>query len=146
MTISILSIGDLVTKLAADVQEFKAVEGAAELEAVVKSGVRVTPSAYVLPLSEDAVNTASGTMVITQKVITNFAVVYAVKNLSDARGKKAIETILRDLRLKTLDALVGWVPGDGFNQCEFAGGSLLRLEKGTVYWRDRFQTRHTNES
>ena len=146
MPISILNIGDVVTKLSADVSEFKAVEGAAELEHVIKSGVRVTPSAYVLPLSEAATSTASATMIVTQKVTTSFAVVYAVKNLSDARGNKAIETILRDLRLKTLAALVGWGPGSGFNQCEYAGGSLLRLAKGTVYWKDKFQTHHTNES
>jgi len=145
MTIAVLQLTAISTLLKADVSAFKLVSGAADLENALSGRVRALPACFIVPLKEDAGANTSGTMVITQDIVDRFAVVYAVKDLADPLGVAAIDGSLRDLRLATLNALVGWVPASGFDVCEYDGGSLIRIESGTIFWRDRFRTSHINE-
>lgn len=144
--IHVLQLSDIVTRLESQVPGFESVDGAAELEKAIAGGVRKTPAGFVVPLDEAAASNSTGTLMVTQNVNTSFAVAYAVKNVSDRSGENAVDGGLRDLRLATLAALVGWAPGDGFNVCEFSGGSLIRIQAGTIFWRDKFRTNHINEN
>jgi len=145
VSLSILSLDAIVQRLTNQNVGFKQIEGAAEMENAIRSGIRTTPAGFVIALKEDAGRNSSASMVVTQQITDLFAVVYGIKNVSGAHGSKAIDGGLRDLRLATMQALVGWVPGAGFNTCEFDGGSLIRVDAGTVLWRDRFRTNHINE-
>jgi len=145
MTIEILNITDVVARLKAQVSGLVAVEGAAELGNAIKQGVRQMPSAFVIPLAEDARSNTSGSQVITQQITNRFAVVYAVKDVSDPHGEKAIAESLRTIRLASMNALVGWAPSTAFDLCEFEGGSLFHVANSAVFWRDKFSTTHTNE-
>ncbi|OIO70888.1 MAG: hypothetical protein COS35_06500 [Zetaproteobacteria bacterium CG02_land_8_20_14_3_00_50_9] len=144
MAFQILPLQSIVTRLEDQAVGFKSLAGAAELEQAIAGGVRVAPAGFVVPLKEDAGANTTGTMIVTQDVTTRFAIVFAVKDLSDRSGKSAIDGGLRDLRIAVGNALVGWAPA-GFNICEWDGGSIVRIGGGTVYWRDRYRTSHINE-
>ena len=146
MSIEILQITDVVARLKANVPGLVAVEGAAELGSAMKQGVRQMPTAFVMPLAEDARTSTSSTQVITQKIISHFAVVCAVKDVSDQHGEKAIAESLRNIRLASMTALAGWAPNAAFDLCQFEGGSLFHVANSAVFWRDKFATTHTNES
>ena len=146
MPIAILQVSLIVARLKDQVPAFKAIDGAAELENAIKGRIRITPAGFVVPLKEDAGVNTSGSMVITQEITDRFAVAYAVKDVGNPTGESVLDADLHILRLATLNALVGWAPGAGFNVCEFDGGSLIRIESGVVLWRDRFRTTHINES
>lgn len=146
MGIYILSLDVIVQRLKTKSVGFKQIEGAAEMENAIKNGIRVTPAGFVIALKEDAGSNTSGSLAVTQQVTDRFAVVYGIKNVSGAHGGEAIDGGLRDLRLATMQALIGWIPDTGFNICEFDGGSLISVDGGTVLWRDRFLTNHINET
>jgi hypothetical protein len=145
VSLSILSLDAIVQRLTSQNVGFNQIEGAAEMENAIRSGIRITPAGFVIALKEDAGRNSSASMVVTQQITDLFAVVYGIKNVNGAHGSNAIDGGLRDLRLATMKALVGWVPSTGFNTCEFDGGSLIRVDAGTVLWRDRFRTNHINE-
>ncbi len=145
MTIHILQLSLIVARLDDQVVGFKQIEGAAELEKAVNGNVRKSPAGFVVPLKEDASGNTSGTLVVTQEITDRFAVAYAVKDVSAPNGEAIIDAGLRNLRLATMNALIGWAPADGFNVCEFDGGSLISIKGGVVIWRDRFRTSHINE-
>jgi len=146
MAITVLSLALIAAHLKAQVPAFKSIEGAAELENAIKGRIRVAPAGFVIPLNEDVSSNSTGSMVVTQEITDRFAIAYAVKDLSGPMGEEAIDGDLRDLRLATMNALVGWVPGNGFNICEYDGGALIQINGGTIIWRDRFRTSHINES
>jgi len=146
MAFEVLQLSLIVARLNDQVSAFKSIEGALDFEKQLKSGVRKAPAGFVMPLKEDAAGNRIAANAVRQKITDRFAIVYAVKNLSDATGAAGIDGGLRDLRMATKTALVGWVPGAGFNICTEDGGSLIAIENGTIWWRDRFITSHNNST
>ena len=128
----------IITQLKTEVTSLKLVGGAADFAAAAE-GVRQTPSAFVLPSSERASGSSTGTMVVSQRNIARFAIVIAVQNLRDPRGEKAQADLLT-LRNSIMTALHGWEPNADFDQIEYNGGKLLQLNDQVLWWQDEFVT------
>lgn len=132
----------VIDKLDADVASLRKVAGAADFAVAYDDLKPATmPAAYVLPASEAAGRSTTGTQVVSQQNRARFAVVVAVTNLRDARGAKA-QVDLRTLRIAVMTALLGWTPEASFDPVEFAGGRLLKLTNSVLFWQDEFSTAH----
>lgn len=118
----------------------KLIGGAADFASATE-GLKQTPAAFVLPSSERAASSSTGTLVVSQNNTVRFGVVVAVQNLRDPRGEKAQADLLA-LRHAIMTALHGWSPDDDFDPIEFGGGRLLQLNDQVLWWQDDFVTAH----
>lgn len=130
----------IVAQLKTEVTDLKMVGGAADLSAATDSVIQ-KPAAFVLPNSERASGSTTGTMAVNQQNTVRFAVLIAVQNLRDKRGEKA-QANLRSLRGSIMDALLGWQPDADFDPIEYGGGKLLQLSDQVLWWQDEFVTSH----
>lgn len=130
----------IITRLKAEVSGLKLIGGAADFVSAAE-GVKQTPSAFVLPSSERAGSSSTGTMVVSQNNNVRFGVVMAVQNLRDPRGEKAQADLL-PIRTSIMNALHGWQPDYDFDPIEFGGGRLLQLNDQVLWWQDEFVTAH----
>ncbi len=116
----------------------KSVGAAADLDAAI-AGKGPTPSAYVLPLADSAVD--SDMLSTTGERITQrFGVLHVVSNRRDAKGAAAL-TDLNTHRQNLRTALVGWVPDTQTGEpVHFRAGRLLSLDAdGRLWWIDEFE-------
>lgn len=130
----------IIAHLKDQVTSLKLVGGAADLDAASES-LKQKPAAFVLPNSERANPSTTGTMAVSQQNTVRFAVVLAVQNLRDARGENAQADLL-SLRTDIITALHGWEPDADFNPIEYSGGRLLQLADRVLWWQDEFVTAH----
>lgn len=118
------------------------VEGVLSLADIGESGVFQNQKGFVLPLKEDAAGNTLSANAVRQKVTDQIGIVIGVRNVRDLRGEAAHDGGLSTIRGQLLAAMIGWVPAAGYNQFEYAGGALLKMKGGTVFWLFRFQTWH----
>ncbi len=113
------------------------VEGALELAGL--TGAPQAPSAFVVPIAEDA---GSNHLVgaVSQENTERFGIVLALKAVNDRSGVKAAAE-LASMRAAVIDAILGWEPSADHTPCEFARGRLLNLTGGLVWWQDEFTTK-----
>ncbi|MCE7915420.1 MAG: hypothetical protein DYH15_12275 [Nitrosomonas sp. PRO4] len=144
MTIVLFDPQWIITRIKAEVSSLKLVGGSADLGAAAES-LKQSPSAFVLPNSERASGSSTGTMVISQLNTVRFSVVLAVQNLRDSRGETAQSDLLI-LRTAIMTALHGWQSDADFDPIEFSGGRLLQLTDQVLWWQDEFITANTIRS
>jgi len=125
-------------------KEFRKVETAANF-AAARDDQKNTPSAYVLPMSDTAGANSLGGGAILQPVKERFGVALAVSNLRDASGVAA-QVEFERLRRLVIDALLGYVPAEGYEPVEYAGGGLLALTPGVLWWQLVFSTGYIERS
>lgn len=130
----------IITRLQTQVTALKRVAGSAEF-AAASDDLKQTPSAFVIPASEKAAPSSTGTLVVSQYNTVRFSVAVAVQNLRDARGDKAQADLLA-LRVSILTALHGWQPHADFDPIEYSGGNLAGLNNQVLWWQDSFITAH----
>jgi len=130
--------GTLVTRLKAELTGLKFVGAAAEFDAAI-DGNPSTPSAYVIPMADDATSDIDTLSSIEQEISQVFAVVHVVSNRVDAKGAAALND-LTQLRNRLFTALIGWVPEAATGEpMRFRSGRLLRLDdNGRLWWIDQF--------
>lgn len=135
-----LDIETLIERVRAQVAGLRGVGGAADLDAAMRPGARITPPmAYVMPLGEQAL-ARQASSVLRQTVRCQFGVVLVIQALRDAEGREALRA-LRVLRQALRDALVGWVPDVATGEpVIYLGGELVQFEgDGRLWWSDEFQ-------
>lgn len=131
----------MITHLRDTIPALRLVGGAAEV-AQAFSGLTAMPAAFVLPARETAGESPWGTQQTQQQVTAEFAVVVAVRNLTDSEGAAAVES-LEPVREGVRAALLGWSPDvDTVEACEFVDGDLVSFDAGTVWWQDRYRARY----
>lgn len=136
-----MQLAPIIARLSGQVSGLRKVEGVAAL-AALKSGVSVSPAAYVLPISEAAGENQIAVNAVSQRVRIRFGVILMVRNVRDPRGEEAHDAGLDDLRGQVTAALVGWEPDAAHDPCTYAGGRLLELADGAIWWQDEFITAH----
>lgn len=100
-------------------------------------GLRITPAAFILPVSETAnANKAMAGAFIQDEKFT-FAVLLKTKNVADGQGGGALEEIMI-LRAKLKVILNGWRHSEAINGTYFQGGRLAAFTNQIVLWQDEF--------
>lgn len=130
----------IITRLKDQVTSLKLAGGAADLASAAES-LKQKPAAFVLPNSERASGSTTGTMAVSQQNIVRFTVVIAVQNLRDARGENA-QADLRTIRMAIATALHGWQPDSEFDPIQYGSGKLLQLTDQVVWYQDEYLTAH----
>jgi hypothetical protein len=118
------------------------IEGATSLAAIGETGAIQGQKGFVVPLQERAARNSLSANAVRQRVTDQIGVVVAVRNVRDLRGEAAHDGGLDTIRGQVMTAMIGWVPATGYNHFEYAGGALLKIKDGTVYWLFRFETSH----
>ena len=128
----------VVTRLQATLVGMKGIGASADLDMAI-DGAPPTPSAFVMPLAESAVD-ADTLGSTNQRIAQLFGVVHVVSNRRDAKGAAALDD-LKTLRLNLRAALVGWVPDAATGEpVHFRAGKLLQLDgDGRLWWMDEFE-------
>ncbi len=132
-------INQIKTIQSAGQAEFRKVASAANF-AAARDDLKTPPAAYVIPLQDAAgANKLGGGGAIIQPVKEQIGVILAVSNLRDASGVAALIEFRR-LRRLTIDKLLGFVPGDGYEPIEYGGGNILAMDAAVLWWQLRFNT------
>lgn len=132
-----MELAPIVARLEAQLEGFKKIGGAADLEAI-GSGVIPSPSCFVVMTRETAsdIDLVGG---FEQAISVSFGVVIAVTNRFDATGGAAID-VLDSLRKQIKAALNRWMPDPTNGEVvRFDSGALVRFEDGLLWWLDEYR-------
>lgn len=104
--------------------------------AVAVEQTRAYPSAWVVPMREATQPNRLGANRTRQKITATVALVYAVRGVTGAAGGAALDIMA--LRIPVRDGLIGWKHPDAIGQTEFAGGGVVTIADGVMWWQDNF--------
>lgn len=99
------------------------------------------PAAVVMPGGDDA-SPSVAQNVIVQSVEDQFVVVLILQTAGRDRGEQTAD-VLHDLRAELWRALVGWVPGDGYEPIEYVSGEVTEINRATTYYTMTFSSELT---
>lgn len=131
-------IDQIKTIQTAGAAEFRKVATAANF-AAARDDLKQAPAAYVLPMNDAAGANQLGGGAILQPVKERFGIALAVSNLRDPTGVAAQAEFER-LRRLVIDKLLGFVPGEGYEPCEYGGGNILLMTTDVLWWQLVFTT------
>lgn len=131
-------LADIAARLRDLCPSLLVVGDAAQFAAVVDQ-LPDTPAAYVIPLNERASANRFASGAVHQEVDAQLGVVFAVRNVTDARGAAA-NADLAALRAEVSAALIGWQPDGCSDHVLFAGGELVAFANGCLWWQDEYVT------
>ena len=116
------------------------VAGTASLERALAAEHLAVPSAFVVPLGEQASEVLTVPS-ITQTIEYVLGVVVAVDNTSDERGQTAADS-LRAVRDELVAGLVGWTPDAAlYDPLEYASAEIQEISAARLWWRFQFASR-----
>lgn len=133
-----MDLTQIIARLRAAASGLRVIGGAADFDTAM-GGALVTPSLFVIPLAEQAVELEQ-TGETCQAFLHQFAVLQCVANVRDARGEAALNGLVA-VRMQVRKALVGFVIDPENGESVIAtGGRLLRLDgDGRLWWADEFR-------
>lgn len=133
-----LDLSLVCDRLRAEVAQLKVVGGPAELE-TVREQTPALPAAYVIPARETADVNEFANQVTEQDVSLEFEVAIGVRNLADADGEAALQS-LRPVRGAIRAALLGWAADADSYNIEYARGELAAFDgDGVLWWTDTYR-------
>lgn len=135
-----MNLEPIIERIRDECPVFKLVSGAADF-ARLSGALTTVPAAFVLPAAESAEPSPFGNQLVQQEVRDDFVVVIAARNLADATGLAANET-LQPLRDVLFDALLAWVPAEDYANIEFRRGEFSAFDNDILWWADTFLTGH----
>lgn len=112
------------------------VAGAAEYKRIAEAAHLDVPSAYVIPMDDEAGEnqTLNG---YRQDITDVIAVIVVLSNTPDELGKGSI-TAVRAIRAELFKALAGWCPDVEHGRIVYEGGHLLDLDRSRLYYQFEF--------
>lgn len=131
-------IEQVIARVDAQVPQFKLVGEAADFQAAAEINPTAGPACFIFMTGESGIDNAT-TGRPRQRVHVNFAVVYAVKNVKDVKGKGNTQT-LAPLKEAVRNALVGWMPTTAIDRIQFVSGNQMAFRQGWQWWMDTFKT------
>jgi hypothetical protein len=125
--------------------QVRSIKGSVDFASALRDGVKLTPAQFVVAGSYRDSDNPFGTEMVAQERMFDFSVITVMSNLRDARGEAAQDE-MNELLDPTRKALVGWVPGEGFDPIEANGGQVFEFKDGQLWWQDRFRSRCENRT
>jgi len=125
--------------------EFKAVAGALDFAGLTEVAPVKTPAAWVLLLKSTPAGNSRATGPALQRETDTLGVLIAVKHINDRMAAGGIDA-LADARSAVRSALHGYAPSSAHTPLELAGGDLVKLAPGCIWWMERFTTTHQEQA
>lgn len=113
------------------------ISGAAEFKNIPETGKMKLPAAYVIPADDNVAPQKSKTD-YWQTVTEGFAVVVVLDNSRDLRGQAASYDAIDEVKKMLWSALLGMRPDDNSDIVIYAGGQLLDMDRGRLYYQFDF--------
>lgn len=113
------------------------VAGAAEFKNLPETGKMTLPAAYVLPADDTTAPQKSQTD-YWQTVTEGFSVVVVLDNTRDFRGQAASYDAIDAVKRSLWKALLGMRPDTDSDIVTYAGGQLLDMDRGRLYYQFDF--------
>lgn len=112
------------------------IAAAAEFSRLQEDAHMVLPAAYVIPLDDiaEANKSENG---YQQVVADNFAVIVVTSNAGDTLSKSAVAQV-NPIRTALCKALLSWNPDAEHGPIEYAGGSLIDVNRAHFYYQYEF--------
>lgn len=134
-----MQLAPLIEQIVSQMPMLRQVTASASVPLAMES-LKTYPSAcIVMPRGTAVKNTAINA--INQRVNDSFAVILAVRNISDMHGAAAsaeMDTLTPQLRA----ALIGWVFNEKYAPIEYAGYQLVAYHDGLMFWAEHFSSTH----
>lgn len=134
-----ISLDDVIARLRGVLVPgtLKSVEGAAELPAAMEQ-LKASPSAFVIPLTDQPGPDTAATMIVRQRVVQQFAVMIGFKNIGP-QGEKQLNQI-DAVRREVMRTLIGWLPPGSQMPINYAGGGMTvaDFDQGVMFWGSKF--------
>lgn len=115
------------------------VGSALQMSAVLQHKPKTTTDCYVVPVSERPQGNKHTTGPALQRSDVVIGVVFVVRALNDPAGLRGSQR-LTDARDAVRDVIYGWTPPEASARFLQAGGELVRMEHGTIWWIDRYMS------
>lgn len=115
------------------------VGSAIALAAVLDSKPQTGVGAWVVLLSERPTGNTRTVGQALQKMDLTIGVVLAVRSLNDQSGSKG-SAALQLARDAVRNQLFGWQPDGAELPYLLGGGDIVKMEKDTIWWMDRYTT------
>jgi hypothetical protein len=100
---------------------------------------------FVFPVSERPTKDKRATGRVLQEVVITVGVVIAIRALNDAHQERSTDR-LETARNTVRELLLGWTPEGTHVRLIMAGGDLVRMVSGGIYWLDKFETKVQRQS
>ena len=123
----------LIARLEGERTPLRQIGSSADIDDAERS-VKTRPAAFVMPLAERP-SAPPLAAEFTQRVEQACGVLLCVSSRSTNTAEDVVP-VRRALR----EALRGWLPDGCADPLAFAGGRLLRLGSGVLWWQDDFVT------
>ena len=133
-----IDLSPLIERITSQVSALKLIGGAARFEEA-QEGIKTLPAAFALLARESPEPSPFMDQVVQQRIIVDFVVLVACRNLSDASGKAAAET-MQPVRHAIRQALLKWAPDAEHDGCEFVNGEMLDFVNKVLWWQDTYRT------
>lgn len=138
-------VAEIIDRLRAEAMPpFALVEGAAELAAIGGGAPMAQPAAYVF-LGEEASAENDRIGALLQRTDCGISIVIVAGNVSDARGAAAAGDI-EALKTAVRSCLLGWQPPSADDVITAAGGQMVRVRDGYVWWEMTLATAYYLEA
>jgi hypothetical protein len=102
-------------------------------------GVVQSPSAYVVPIGDNAAPNRFATGAHIQEVAETFGVLLVVRDLSDAKGGAAAASF-STVKAAIRNSLVAWTPNNVDMPIELVDGRMVDVINGEVWWLERYRS------
>jgi len=126
-------------------KHFHNVAFALSLESAQATTRSTREQAFVIPMAEAHEESLRDTGPTCQRVTKTFGVLILLNVRNDATGERSEED-LHNARLAVRNAIYGWQPTTEHDPILLAGGELLVMDGGLIYWLDQFKTRTYEEA
>ncbi|MFK8256862.1 hypothetical protein ACFL9S_03655 [Erwinia sp. AnSW2-5] len=113
------------------------VSGAAEFKNLPETGKMLLPAAYVIPV-EDIAGEQKTQTDYWQVIKEGFSVVVVLDNTRDERGQAASYDVVDTVRAELWKGLLGMRPDEDSDIIVYAGGQLLDMDRGRLYYQFDF--------
>lgn len=134
-----MEIAPVIARIAARMPTLRQVTAAGSVPLAV-AALKAYPAACLL-MPRGQADKNSLVNAIDHNVEDTFAVILAVRNVTDMRGLAAAAD-MDALRPDLIAALLNWTPAAGYDPVEYVGYQLLHYQDGIMLWADHFLTRH----
>lgn len=119
---------------------FQKVLTAVDEELVVSNGTLKSDAAFVIATGETSAGPDDTTVIHSQQINFNFAVIIAVRSLNDKLGSN-VNARLKTIKEETRKQLLGWTPdAHEFNEISFVRAEAISFVNGGLFWLEEYTT------
>lgn len=104
-------------------------------------GAVQSPSAYVLPIGDNAEANRFAAGAHIQRITDTIGVLIVVRDMSDPKGGTAAESFSA-LRNVVRDKLVAWTPSANDTPIELVDGRVVDMINGELWWLERYRSQY----